>query len=237
MHIETGTTGLHRAPERSAGGAPASARRITRGTGRDSSADYLPGITRSQPLPRLVQEASGKTSDPPQRAEVNDMMAHRRRANIGAPLAPLVAGTTAGAVAAAVTVAAQLLMGLRYPNLKETAWSAFAAGIAGGILYDGLTRLVRSPARALWAVSLAIAACDSLLVILLPLPAGHGPHLAIPIDGLVVPIRQIAALVGLGRFGARHFPAALPPTDTVLHFVPAVAVGALVPWLTERTRS
>jgi len=151
-------------------------------------------------------------------------------------LTSLVAGTVAGAVAAAASVGVQLAMGVRYPEAPETAWSAFVAGIAGGLLYAVLVRLVRHPARALWAASLGIATLDSLLIIALPLPAGHGPHLGIPIEGLVVPLRQMAALVGLGHLGARHFPAALLPADTVLHYIPAAAVAALVPWLAGTRR-
>ncbi len=165
------------------------------------------------------------------------MTAQRHAIRIGAAVAPLVAGTAAGVIAAAANIAVQLLLGVRDPSIRDTAWSAFAAGIAGGLLYLGLARVVRTPGRALWATSLAIAALDSLLVILLPLPAGHGPHLAIPIDGLVVPIRQMAALVGLGHFGPRHYPARLLPADTVLHFIPAVAVATLVPWLAGPKRS
>jgi len=148
----------------------------------------------------------------------------------------LVAGMVAGAVAAVVSVGGQLAMGLRYPEAPETAWSAFVAGIAGGLLYAVLVRLVRHPARALWAVSLGVATLDSLLIIALPLPAGHGPHLGIPIVGLVVPVRQMAALVGLGHLGTRHFPAALLPADTVLHYIPAAAVAMLVPWLAGTRR-
>jgi hypothetical protein len=164
-----------------------------------------------------------------------NMIAQRRALNLAAGptslAAGVAAGVVAGVVAAAAVAAVQVLIGMRDPGLTETAWSAFVAGIAGGILYGALTRVVRSPGRALWVASLAIAAIDSLLVILLPLPAGHGPHLGIPISGLIVPVRQLAALIGLGRFGARHFPAALLPADTVLHFVPAVVVAELVPRL------
>lgn len=164
------------------------------------------------------------------------MIAHVRTAYRTTTLASLGAGIAAGAAAAAAVATAQVLMKMRDPGLSESAWSAFVAGVAGGILYDGLTRLVRAPARALWAASLAIATADSLLVILLPLPAGHGPHFVIPISGLIVPIRQMAALVGLGRFGPRHFPTALLPADTVLHFIPAVVVAALVPWFSGSRR-
>ena len=144
---------------------------------------------------------------------------------------PLLAGTGAGIVAAAASVAVQLLMGVRYPEPAETAWSAFAAGIAGGLLYSILTRISARPVRALWAISLAIATLDSAMVAFLPMPAGHGLRLGIPVEGLIVPVRQLAALVGMGHFGVRHFPTALLPADTVIHYIPAVAVALLVPKL------
>ena len=144
---------------------------------------------------------------------------------------PLLAGTGAGIVAAAASVAAQLLMGARYPEPAETACSAFAAGIAGGLLYAVLMRISVRPVRALWAISLAIATLDSAMIALLPMPAGHGPRLGVPVGGLIVPVRQLAALAGMGHFGIRHFPPALLPADTVIHYLPAVAVALLVPKL------
>jgi hypothetical protein len=148
----------------------------------------------------------------------------------------LVAGIVAGALAALLSAGAQLLMGARVPDLNETAWSAFAAGAAGGVLYYALVKFVPRPIDALWAVSLAIATIDSLLIILLPLPAGHGPHLAIPIDGLVVPVRQMGALLGWGRLGTRHFPERYLAADTVLHYIPAAVVAAVIPSLVGKPR-
>ena len=149
----------------------------------------------------------------------------------GRAVRSLGAGVVAGALAALLSAGAQLLMGARVPDLNETAWSAFAAGAAGGLLYYALLRFVRRPVDTLWAVSLAIATADSLLIALLPLPAGHGPHLAIPVDGLVVPVRQMAALAGLGHLGTRHFPGRFLAADTVLHYIPAAVVGTVVPSL------
>jgi hypothetical protein len=155
----------------------------------------------------------------------------------GGPSTAVVAGMIAGLVSASASVGAQLFLAARLPEINETAWSAFVAGIAGGMLYYALVRLVRQPGRALWALSLGIATVDSALIIFLPLPAGHGPHLGIPIDGLIVPIRQMAALAGMGHLGARHFPSAYLPADTVLHYIPAVAVASLVPWLAGKRRA
>jgi hypothetical protein len=80
-------------------------------------------------------------------------------------------------------------------------------------------------------VSLGIATLDNLLIALLPLPGGHEPHLGIPIDGLLIPLRQMAALAGFGHFATRFFPVWKLPADMLMHYVPAVAVAALVPWL------
>jgi hypothetical protein len=143
----------------------------------------------------------------------------------------LAAGIGAGMVAALGSVGLQLATGVRIAPLPEIAWSAFVAGIAGGLLYWVLARVVRRPVLALWGVSLGIATLDNLLIALLPLPGGHEPHFGIPIDGLVVPLRQMAALAGFGHFGAGYFPVAKLPADVVMHYVPAVAVAALVPWL------
>ena len=80
-------------------------------------------------------------------------------------------------------------------------------------------------------MSLGIATLDNLLIALFPLPGAHEPHLGVPIDGLMIPLRQMAALAGFGHFGARFFPVAKLPADIIMHYVPAVAVAALVPWL------
>jgi hypothetical protein len=142
----------------------------------------------------------------------------------------LAAGIGAGIVAALGSVGMQLATGVHIAPLPEIAWSAFVAGIAGGLLYWVLARIVRRPVLALWGVSLGIATLDNLLIALLPLPGGHEPHFGIPIDGLVIPLRQMAALAGLGQFDARYFLVAKLPVDIIMHYVPAVAVAALVPW-------
>jgi hypothetical protein len=142
----------------------------------------------------------------------------------------LAAGVGAGIVAALGSVGVQLAIGVRIAPLQEIAWSAFVAGVAGGLLFRVLAGVTRRPILALWVVSLGIATLDNLLIAGLPLPGGHEPHLGIPIDGLLIPLRQMAALAGLGHFAARFFPAGKLPADMLMHYVPAVAVAALVPW-------
>src|SRR5260370_16840880 len=118
----------------------------------------------------------------------------------------LAAGVGAGAVAAVGSMGVQLATGVRIAPLPEVAWSAFAAGLAGGLLYWVLAHVVRRPIPALWGVSLGIATLDNVLIALLPLPGGHEPHLGIPIDGLVIPLRQMAALAGIGHLCPTFFP-------------------------------
>ena len=62
----------------------------------------------------------------------------------------LAAGIGAGIVAPLGTVGVQLATGVRVAPLPEIAWSAFVAGIAGGLLYWVLARVVRRPVLALW---------------------------------------------------------------------------------------
>lgn len=143
----------------------------------------------------------------------------------------LVAGLGTGVVGALGSVVAQLGLGVRFPLLSDTAWSAFFAGPAGGLLYAVLVGAVRRPVSVLWILSLGIATLDSLLIALLPLPAGPGLKVGIPIDGLIIPIEQLGALLGFGRLGTTHFPVMLLPADTLLHYIPALAVAVLVPWL------
>src|SRR2546422_1000269 len=88
----------------------------------------------------------------------------------------LAAGIGAGIVAALGSVGVQLATGVRVAPLPEIAWSAFVAGIAGGLLYWVLARVVRRPILALWGVTLGIAPLDTLLIAPPPLPGGHEPH-------------------------------------------------------------
>jgi len=139
------------------------------------------------------------------------------------------AGLGAGIVAAAATVATSLIGG-RVPPPVPAAWSALVAGVVGGLLYVWLTRVASRPTTALWVIALVLATIDSLLITLLPLPSGSVILFGAPIIGLMVPIKQVLALVGLGHFGARHFPARFLATDAAMHYVTAAVVSLLVPW-------
>jgi hypothetical protein len=141
------------------------------------------------------------------------------------------AGLLAGSAGALASVGAELVLGVRFPLLSDTAMSAFLAGLGGGLLYAVLVAIARRPISVLWILAFGIATVDSLLIALLPLPAGPGLGAGTPFDGLVVPIAQIGALLGLGRFGTTHFPAAYLPADAVLHYIPAFAVALIVPRL------
>ena len=140
----------------------------------------------------------------------------------------LAAGLGAGIVAAAASVAAEFALGVRFPLPADTALSAFFASLAGGLLYAVLVETVRRPVFMLWILSLGIATLDNLLIVLLPLPAGPGLRGA-PIDGLIIPIEQLGALLGIWHFGPAHFPAAYLPADILLHYIPALAVAVFVP--------
>lgn len=141
----------------------------------------------------------------------------------------LAAGLGAGIVGAVSSVGAQLALGVRFPLLPDTALSAFFAGLAGGLVYAVLVGVVSRPVAVLWILSLGIATVDNLLIALLPLPAGPGLNVGIPIDGLIIPLEQLGALLGLGHFGTTHFPLMYLPADTLLHYIPALSVAALVP--------
>lgn len=110
------------------------------------------------------------------------------------------------------------------------------AGVLGGLLYAWLSRTAARPALALWIISLALATIDSLLIATLPLPAGSSAPLGIPIVGLVVPVKQVLALIGIAHFGTRRFPAPSLPADAAVHYVTAVVVSLLVPWWAGRKR-
>ena len=146
----------------------------------------------------------------------------------------LLAGVGAGVVAALAGLAVGAVMRASIPPPFFVAWSAFAAGVLGGLLYAWLSRLLDRPAPALWIITLALATIDSALIAFLPMPAGASP-VRLPIVGLIVPLRQLAALVGIGRLGERHFPAANLAADTLMHYTTAVAVAILVPaWAGRR---
>lgn len=146
----------------------------------------------------------------------------------------VVAGLGAGLAGATASVIAEVALGVRFPLPADTAVSSFVAGMGGGLVYAALVGNVRRPVSVLWILSLGIATVDSLLIALLPLPAGPGLQGA-PIDGLIIPIEQIGALLGIWQFGPTHFPASYLPADALLHYLPAIAVAVLVPrWAGHR---
>jgi hypothetical protein len=149
--------------------------------------------------------------------------------------AGLVAGAGAGIVAALAALGTRLVMRSSLPPAGASAWSAFVAGVLGGLLYAWLSRAVARPALALWILSLALATIDSLLIATLPLPTGSSVPFGIPIVGLVVPVKQVLALAGIAHFGTRYFPASALPADTAVHYVTAAVVSLLVPrWAGRR---
>ena len=142
----------------------------------------------------------------------------------------LAAGAVAGVVAALVSVVVEIATFSPVPPREATLWSAFVAGILGGLLYGVLCRTVRRPVPVLWVVTLAVATIDSLLIVMLPGASGRSPNLGIPLSGLTAPVRQMLALVGVGHLGTRRFPQTYLPVVTAIHCIVAVAVALLVPW-------
>ena len=147
------------------------------------------------------------------------------------------AGAGAGIVAALACLAVNAVFHARIPPADTTAWSALVAGVLGGLLYAWLSRITSRPALTLWIVTLVLATIDSILIITQPFPAGAGPVFGIPIWGLTVPLKQAAALLGIGHFTGDRFPADSLVSDTLLHYVTAVAVSILVPlWARRKIR-
>jgi hypothetical protein len=144
--------------------------------------------------------------------------------------ASILAGAAAGAVAAIAGVGTEIALRSPLPPHLATVWSAFVAGILGGILYGVLGRLTRSPAPALWAVTLLIATVDSALIWAVPIASGRSPSSGVPIVGLLAPMRQLLALAGIGHLGTRHFPARCIAAATVTHYTTPLAVSLLFPW-------
>jgi len=60
----------------------------------------------------------------------------------------LLAGVGAGVVAALAGLAVGAVMRASIPPPLFVAWSAFTAGVLGGLLYAGLSRLIDRPAPA-----------------------------------------------------------------------------------------
>jgi hypothetical protein len=153
-----------------------------------------------------------------------------RRAAVPGWATSLAAGAMAGVVAALVGVGLEIVTLSPLPPPVATVWSAFLAGILGGLLYGALCRMVRRPVPTLWGVTLVFATIDSLLIALLPGASGRSPNLGIPLSGLVSPVRQMLALIGVGHLGTRRFPREYLTVVTVIHYISAVAVAVLVPW-------
>jgi hypothetical protein len=148
----------------------------------------------------------------------------------------LVAGLGAGVVGALSSVGAELVLNVPFPLLTDTAVSAFLAGLAGALLYAALVRIVRRPVSLLWILTLGIATVDSLLIALLPLPAGQGLQAGTPFDGLIIPIAQLGALLGVGHFGTTHFPAMYLPADTCAPLHPRARGGGARPALGQASQ-
>lgn len=149
----------------------------------------------------------------------------------------IIAGIAAGVVGALVNLGLEFGTGSPFPPHVATAWSTIAAGVLGGLLYGVLTRITSRPVAALWIITLLLATIDSLLIITQPFAEGSLTIAGLPIYGLVVPLKQAAALVGLGHSGQRHAPQAYLLIDTVVHYVTAVAVSLVVPWIAKPQRT
>lgn len=142
------------------------------------------------------------------------------------------AGVGAGILAAAVSVGVTAVLHAPVPPSSSTAASAFTAGVLGGVLYAWLSQNMRSPVLTLWITSLAVATAISVVVARLPFPALPDVPSRIPLPiGLLVPLTQMAALVGIGRFTPQHFPAAYLSVAITQHYVTAVVVSFVVPRL------
>jgi hypothetical protein len=149
----------------------------------------------------------------------------------------LLAGVGAGIVAAVACLAVNAVFRARIPPADATAWSAFVSGVLGGLLYAWLSRITSRPALTLWIVTLVLATIDSILIITQPFPVGAGPLFGIPIWGLMVPLKQAAALAGIGHFTDQRYPSNYLVSTTLLHYVTAVVVAILVPlWARRKTR-
>jgi len=149
----------------------------------------------------------------------------------------LVAGAVAGLGAAVASAIIRVVFHAVLPPLIPTVGSAVVAGLGGGLLYAGLTRFHDHPVRALWISVLVLATVDSILVAYLPAAAGPVPRYLFPIAGLMFPIRQVAALIGLGQFGTGRFPAQYLFANTVIHYVTAAGVAVVVPLVVWLRRS
>jgi hypothetical protein len=141
----------------------------------------------------------------------------------------LLAGAVAGILAAVASGIIRAVFHATLPPLIPTIGSAFVAGLVGGLLYAGLTRFLDYPVGALWILVLVLATVDSILVAVLPAAAGRTPPFLFPLAGLLFPIWQLTALIGLGQFGTGRFPAQFLFANTVIHYVTAASVAFVVP--------
>jgi hypothetical protein len=140
----------------------------------------------------------------------------------------LLAGIGAGLVAGVACVLLARGTHARIPPEQPTFGSAFIGGILGGLVFAAWSRIVSRPVMALRITTLGVATAISILIATLPFPAAR-VQLPIPIPGLLVPLQQLGALVGLGRFGTARFPAQFLPVTIAMHYLTAVAVSLLVP--------
>ena len=140
----------------------------------------------------------------------------------------LLAGIGAGLVAAVACVLLARITHARIPPVQPTFGSASIGGVLGGLVFAAWSRVVSRPVMALWITTLALATGISVAIATLPFPAAR-MQLPIQIPGLLVPLQQLAALVGLGRFGTVRFPAQFLPVTIGMHYLTAVAVSLLVP--------
>ena len=154
--------------------------------------------------------------------------AKRARQSVGWG-AGLLAGAGAGIVAGLVAAATVIVTHSSLPPAVPTAWSASVAGILGGLVYAWMSRITTRPALALWIITLVLATIDSIFIAVLPFPEGSGTLFGIPIVGLIVPIRQGLALIGIGHFGQHHYPGSDLAAATATHYITAVVVSLLVP--------
>jgi hypothetical protein len=97
-------------------------------------------------------------------------------------------------------------------------------------MYAWISRITTRPALTFWIITLVLATIDSVFIAVLPFPEGSGTFLGIPIVGLIVPIKQGLALIGIGHFGQHHYPKSDLAVATATHYITAVVISLLVPW-------
>lgn len=160
----------------------------------------------------------------------------RRRIGIGRALA---AGAAIGLLAAALDVAEVAVLGAKSPPALASAGAGFAAGVLGSLVYWWFARSLRRPDAALWITTIALATAIGVLEVTLPAAAGGVGWL--PLAGLIAPLKQLGAAIGLLHFGAGHFPAAFVRVTVPMNYIPAILVAGLMPrWTrasTSRTRA